>query len=81
MLRCTHIARELLALGKIGVSDTLSSEKTSEAGETRYIGIWQNCCAKNRRVTSSPSDAKDGPGTQIYGADVDIYEGVYLAMI
>ncbi len=26
-------------------------------------------------------DARDGPGTQIYGAGVDIYEGVYLAMI
>jgi hypothetical protein len=26
-------------------------------------------------------DAADGPGTQIYGAGVDIYEGVYLAMI
>jgi len=26
-------------------------------------------------------DAEDGPGTQIYGAGVDIYEGVYLAMI
>lgn len=26
-------------------------------------------------------DAKDGPGTQIYGAGVDIYEGIYLAMI
>lgn len=26
-------------------------------------------------------DAEDGPGTQIYGAGVDLYEGVYLAMI
>lgn len=26
-------------------------------------------------------DAADGPGTQIYGAGVDLYEGVYLAMI
>ncbi len=26
-------------------------------------------------------DQADGPGTQIYGAGVDIYEGVYLAMI
>ena len=26
-------------------------------------------------------DADDGPGTQIYGAGVDIYEGIYLAMI
>lgn len=26
-------------------------------------------------------DADDGPATQIYGAGVDIYEGVYLAMI
>ncbi|HUT94210.1 MAG TPA: hypothetical protein VMY37_32415 [Thermoguttaceae bacterium] len=26
-------------------------------------------------------DAADGPGTRIYGAGVDIYEGVYLAMI
>ena len=26
-------------------------------------------------------DAQDGPGTQIYGAGVDLYEGVYLAMI
>jgi hypothetical protein len=26
-------------------------------------------------------DAADGPGTQIYGAGIDIYEGVYVAMI
>jgi len=26
-------------------------------------------------------DEEDGPGTQIYGAGVDIYEGVYVAMI
>ena len=26
-------------------------------------------------------DADDGPGTQIYGAGVDLYEGVYIAMI
>lgn len=26
-------------------------------------------------------DAADGPGTQIYGAGVDIYEGIYLAML
>ncbi len=26
-------------------------------------------------------DVADGPGTQIYGAGVDLYEGVYLAMI
>ena len=26
-------------------------------------------------------DKADGPGTQIYGAGVDIYEGIYLAMI
>lgn len=26
-------------------------------------------------------DAADGPGTQIYGAGVDLYEGVYVAMV
>lgn len=26
-------------------------------------------------------DAQDGPGAQIYGASIDVYEGVYLAML